>query len=610
MRIPNESTVPIWLVVWILQLLAMHTSTAEAFFNNPPPTFSSALSSSSSSFPPDGSAQASNDAETQQRHCVVVGGGPVGLAASLTLSNPPHSYRVTLLEKSQGATSVQTYDPTRAYLYLVNPRGLEWFDRHSNTTSSSFALERLFQYGSVSSALDAITVPADPKTPIDPYANRGSSMANLTLSDDRRLRSVWVPRHQMIQLLVETCEKQNRDTEESKSDSFQSIGNIEICNGKQVVNLEEDDNGNAVRVECSDGSLYTANLVVGADGIDSAVRSCLARKTRTSWLQGRPHDFDIRAYSSPSAGIKLKCLQFPPNFTLTNTDGTIMQTQSTTIYSLRSINSGTERLSLGMLPVKDPTLVRPANINTRYNHKIWSISDGPTMKEYFTKSFPRIEWDTIIKNDEEWERFATAKGTKYPKPQYCPGSMIVSPANDSTGVVLVGDACHAFPPDIGQGINAGLNDVVALDRSLRGQEIVDPSDATKQEEQAPIYSMGVSLKDPLTRYQKNRRLEHKALIRLARFGAPFQYRQSWRRDRVGSTIWMMNAAFRQIMNKLTFGIVPPIAVVSLFQTPPEGTYYVPYRKIMNRADATTTIFKTSVLLSLVWLCIKIFLAVG
>jgi len=575
--IPKSTAMLAWCVLWLLLLLSreshgLATPTPTATTTNP-----------------------------IHRHCVVVGGGPVGLAAALTLSNPPHSYNVTLLEQSQGATSVQTYDPTRAYLYLVNPRGLEWFDGQNATNPQ--ALQRLMEYGSVSSALDSITVPADPNEPIDTQTGKGSAMANLTLSTDRRLRSVWVPRHQMIQLLVQTCQDQNQDRQQAGDDS---VGHVTIVNGQQVESLEESSDVDGVQIRCQDGTCYNASLVVAADGIDSMVRQSLAKPApsvaSSSWLFQNPRDFQVRKYPSASAGLKLKCLQFPPNFTLVNTDGSMVPTQSTTIYTMRSTNTGAERLALGLLPVKDPTLIRPANINTRPTHKIWSIHDGPTMKEYMSKSFPRLPWDTIIDNDAEWERFAQAKGTTYPQPQYSPGSAVVHPTNPHVGVVLVGDACHAFPPDTGQGINSGLNDVVALDRCLRGQDILtgEPVDE-KTESHAAV----MTLKDALQRYQANRRPEHHALIRLARFGAPYQYRQSARGDRLGAALWMWNAALRQILNKVTRGFVPPVAIVTLFQTPPLGTYYIPYRQIMRKADATSTILTASFGLSLLWMGVKL-----
>ena len=36
----------------------------------------------------------------------------------------------------------------------------------------------------------------------------------------------------------------------------------------------------------------------------------------------------------------------------------------------------------------------------------------------------------------------------------------------SKSLLLLGDALHAFPPDLGQGVNSGLEDVVELNNCL------------------------------------------------------------------------------------------------------------------------------------------------
>jgi hypothetical protein len=126
---------------------------------------------------------------------------------------------------------------------------------------------------------------------------------------------------------------------------------------------------------------------------------------------------------------------------------------------------------------------------------------------------------------------------------------------------------HAFPPDAGQGINAGLQDVVVLDRALRNIK------AAKAKNE-------VRLGPALLAYQKNRSPEHAALTRIVRFASPYQYRQPWLRDRIGAQLWTMNFLFRMIVNKMSFGFIPP-AIFTLLSDPS-----LTYRQIMRRADIT------------------------
>ena len=78
--------------------------------------------------------------------------------------------------------------------------------------------------------------------------------------------------------------------------------------------------------------------------------------------------------------------------------------------------------------------------------------------------------DHSILPDEEWERFIAEDGTRFPFCQYTDGVSLIS-VDKKSAVVLVGDALHSYPPDIGQGVNSGLADVVQLGKSLENVDL-------------------------------------------------------------------------------------------------------------------------------------------
>jgi len=130
---------------------------------------------------------------------------------------------------------------------------------------------------------------------------------------------------------------------------------------------------------------------------------------------------------------------------------------------------------------------------------------------------------------------------------------------------------HAFPPDCGQGVNAGFQDVTALDRALRGQDILSGRDLVKRIKK-------LLLGDALQAYQKNRGPEHKALVQLSRYFAPYQYKLHRRRDEICAFFWSLNVKFRGWLNKATFGLFPT-AVYFIAQN-----YDFTFRKVMFRAN--------------------------
>ena len=520
-------------------------------------TLASAFSSLSSSSPYSRSLGLSNDSGDngpERRKAIVVGGGPVGLATALTLSNAPHSYDVTLIEQSADASG---YDPTKAYLYLVNPRGQVWTKRFPRVQ------ELLEELGSLNTGMgNFVTVPADPSVPIPDKIPAASGE-----------KSYWIPRNAMVGVLETVIQEQ-----EGRRLAGDDIGAVNVLPYKQCISLTSINDGRIqvtvldvrdpqVRFEQS----FVVDLVVGADGMNSAVRNYLSNPPAdapTDWLTENPRKFRVHSWASAASGLRMKVLQFPPAFVIPPSTAA---TDSETIYAIRSVNTGpTDYISLGLLPVKDPTMVRPTNVITRPNHDLLRVKGADDTKAWFQKAFPRLNFEAMI-DDAEWQRFSTAQGTTFPKCQYCAGMQVTHPSGN-TGVVLVGDALHAFPPDIGQGINAGLADVESLDRALRGKDIITGEDQDKKPQ---------NLAQALQTYERVRSPEIKSLIRLARFGSPYQYRQPCYRDRVGRILWSANAAFRLLLNKVSGGKIPPAAIMMAMDRSKT------YRQLMRQCDITT-----------------------
>ena len=123
-------------------------------------------------------------------------------------------------------------------------------------------------------------------------------------------------------------------------------------------------------------------------------------------------------------------------------------------------------------------------------------------------------------------------------------------------------------------------DVVCLDRALSGLDTVT-GDAVKTANVESIPLLAANL----SRYQHQHAPEIASLIRLARFGAPYQYRQPHRADMFFRSLWTINVAMRLILNKLTFKLIQPSCII--LSQRPELTF----RQVMRRADLTTFVFK-------------------
>ena len=135
---------------------------------------------------------------------------------------------------------------------------------------------------------------------------------------------------------------------------------------------------------------------------------------------------------------------------------------------------------LGLLPLKMGGIPRTANILASSTAPLVARSTGAAVLEHLRAEFPQCDVDRTV-SAEEAERFARSRGGIFCKPQYCLESQVVLDGGSRTrdeddeegvgtggGVVLLGDAIHVFPPDLGAGVNMGFLDVLDLMASLDG----------------------------------------------------------------------------------------------------------------------------------------------
>ncbi|GAA3615204.1 NAD(P)/FAD-dependent oxidoreductase [Nonomuraea rosea] len=189
--------------------------------------------------------------------------------------------------------------------------------------------------------------------------------------------------------------------------------------GARVTGLHDD--GRSVRVETEDGTRYTGDLLIGADGVNSQVRTALfgsqpARPTGTATWQGL-----IKAPFDP--GSRALLFLGPRGDFGMNPSGDGM-VQWLIDFHLRP-GDGRERRDVAL-----------AALRQRYGS--WG-SPVPELLETLTEEdielFPHRRHRAPLR----WRRGRS---------------------------VLIGDAVHAMPPMLAQGAGQGLEDVAALLRAL------------------------------------------------------------------------------------------------------------------------------------------------
>jgi 2-polyprenyl-6-methoxyphenol hydroxylase-like FAD-dependent oxidoreductase len=171
-----------------------------------------------------------------------------------------------------------------------------------------------------------------------------------------------------------------------------------------------------------------------------------------------------------------------------------------------------------------------------------------------------------IVSGEEADAFASCRPGVFPAPCFSPKQQFLLP---KAGICLVGDAIHAFPPDIGQGVNAALSDVMHLSRALDAAAEGTKNVNKLLHRALPAYGMACGP-------------EAEAVARIAQVGFPYQYPITREKNPLARTAWFANFFLRTFLLSKAFpSLFSPAAIVLVQRA------NLSYSTVWRKAEATT-----------------------
>jgi len=400
---------------------------------------------------------------------VISGGGPCGLAAALMLHQRGWG-RIVVLERNPSAVS---FDKNKGFNYLIDARGQKLL------TQLGLA-DRLQSYGveNQRNIMRLVGPDGAQKTFKSPFF------------DPRRDAAFWIRRDRFQAMLFDRIMELDDDR-------------IDLLFGWRFEGVELSSSGPPTIVGVSEGGEerrdFNADLLLGCDGLRSSVRTAMASDS------GAPAKaFDQVRHPSPASQLYYKVLQMPARIPLKG-DLPPADDHRMAYTFLARHREPDKAMAMVGYPVANPSEPRTMNIIRLEGHAIWRIKTTSELFEFLEDAFPQLPIRGVL-TDEEAEDFVATPPPKFPAPQYTRTiHAVFSSQGGSLPALLLGDAAHAFPPDLGLGVNCALEDVHHLNRHL-DMAGGDPEAASRafDKEQAP---------------------ERAALVRLVQTVAPYQYNQ-------------------------------------------------------------------------------------
>lgn len=474
---------------------------------------------STTSSPSISTSSTSTDISTFRRcNILICGGGPVGLASALSLARRGYT-NIHIVERNPSASY---FEVDKSYLYRIDGRGQKLTDQLGIT-------ERMFEVSTTTSEFLNITI-------IKPD---GSVSTVPAPADPSQKTAYWLPRPALLSFLNSRIQE---DDAYRDAITFHYGASIEGL----ILPSSTRDELARVRVRNLDGTSvdFTTRRVLGCDGMKSKIRTGLAE-----WAVAEDEDwhipskkennrFSLHFVDSVSCGLRYKILTLLDNFPLTLEQHAMdnVTTDKNLCYSYVSKSKPGHMggFRLGLLPLKMGGIPRTANIIARSTAPIFSFTKGTDVIEYLRGEFPQCDVDRMI-SVEEAERFAQSPGGYFPMSQYCLESQMIlgkgvnfvdeRGEGSGGGVVLLGDAIHAFPPDLGAGVNIAFLDVL---------DFMDALDRCNDD-----------WSQALPQYEKLRAIQSKAVCELIPIGFPEQYNHMPGRK----SIKLLGVGMRVALNK-------------------------------------------------------------
>jgi hypothetical protein len=116
-----------------------------------------------------------------------------------------------------------------------------------------------------------------------------------------------------------------------------------------------------------------------------------------------------------------------------------------------------ETMGLFAFQVANPTEPRSVNIIREADHKIWKLAIAEEILSFLEESFPQLDVRSLVPV-EQAHSFVSIDAGRFPKPQYV-AHVHAALGSGGMQVVVLGDSGHAFPADLGMGVNSALEDL-------------------------------------------------------------------------------------------------------------------------------------------------------